>query len=56
VRSAGQAALRVREAAQMGFTRCVLPARSVPPEPPEGIRLVGVETLEEALERLASGD
>jgi DNA repair protein RadA/Sms len=51
VRGAGQAALRVREAAQMGFTRCILPARNVPPDV-DGIELVGVSTLEEALERL----
>ena len=53
VRSAGQAGLRVREAAQMGFTRCLLPARNVPDDAPPGIRLVGVHTLEEALERLS---
>ena len=53
VRSSGQAGLRVREAAQMGFTHCVLPARNLPgPETP-GIRLIGVSTLEEALDRLA---
>jgi DNA repair protein RadA/Sms len=52
VRSAGQALLRVREAAQMGFKRCVLPARSVPPGV-SGIELVGVHTLVEALDRLA---
>ena len=51
VRSCGQAALRVREAAQMGFTRAVLPARNVPEEV-AGMELVGVATLEEALERL----
>jgi DNA repair protein RadA/Sms len=51
VRSSGQAALRVREAAQMGFTRCILPARNVP-EDVDGIQLVGVRTLEEALEKL----
>jgi len=43
----------VREAAQMGFTRCLLPARNVPDDAPPGIRLTGVHTLEEALERLA---
>jgi DNA repair protein RadA/Sms len=52
VRGASQAALRVREAAQMGFTRCILPARNVPPEV-AGIELVGVTTLEEALDRLS---
>lgn len=51
VRSAGQSGLRVREAVQMGFTRCILPARNAPPGA-EGIELVGVHTLEEALERL----
>jgi DNA repair protein RadA/Sms len=51
VRSAGQALLRVREAAQMGFKRCVLPARSVP-SGIGGIELVGVHTLTEALDSL----
>jgi DNA repair protein RadA/Sms len=51
VRGAGQAALRVREAAQMGFTRCILPARNAP-EDAGDIELVGVNTLEEALARL----
>jgi DNA repair protein RadA/Sms len=53
VRGTGQVALRVREAAQMGFTRCILPARNVPQDV-EGIQLVGVATLEEALERMQS--
>jgi DNA repair protein RadA/Sms len=52
VRGVGQTPLRVREAAQMGFTRCILPARCVPTEGVEGVDLVGVETLEEALGRI----
>jgi DNA repair protein RadA/Sms len=53
VRGAGQAALRIREAAQMGFTRCILPGRNLPREPEgETIQLVGVDNLSEALERL----
>ena len=52
VRSVGQAALRVKEAAQMGFDRVILPARNVPAAM-DGMRVVGVRTLEEALERLA---
>jgi DNA repair protein RadA/Sms len=53
VRSAGQSALRVKEALQMGFTRCLLPGRNLPREAEdERIKLVGVETLTEALERL----
>src|SRR5262249_59989233 len=55
VRGTGQAALRVREAAQMGFTRCILPARNVP-EDACGLELVGVGTLEEALARLEEAD
>jgi DNA repair protein RadA/Sms len=51
VRGVGQAALRVREAAQMGFTRCVLPARNAPGDA-SGIELVGIDTLEDALARL----
>jgi len=51
IRGTGQVGLRVREAAQMGFTRAVLPARNMPQDV-EGIQLVGVGTLEEALERL----
>jgi DNA repair protein RadA/Sms len=51
VRGTGQAALRVREAAQLGFTRCILPARNLPTDA-DGIELVGVGTLEEALARL----
>jgi len=54
VRGTGQASLRIREAAQNGFTRCVLPAQSVP-EGIEGIELIGVRTLEEALASLMGG-
>jgi DNA repair protein RadA/Sms len=53
VRGAGQAALRVREAAQLGFSRCVMPGRNAP-APADGIALCGVRTLDEALERLIS--
>ena len=54
VRSAGRAELRVREAAQLGFTRCVLPAgdaarTTAPPE----CALRGVGSVEEALVALA---
>ncbi|HWX25638.1 MAG TPA: DNA repair protein RadA, partial [Vicinamibacteria bacterium] len=55
VRGAGQAALRIREAVQLGFTRCILPA-STALGPQDGIRLVGVRTLEEALARLDDPD
>jgi DNA repair protein RadA/Sms len=53
VRAASQAPLRVREAAQLGFTRCVLPHGNVSPDDcPSGLSLVGVRTVSEALEAL----
>ena len=51
IRGATQAPLRVREAAQMGFSRCVLPAGNCPPSDiPAGIELVEVKTVAEALD------
>jgi len=50
VRAPGNTALRIKEAAQMGFTRVVLPSRSVPSEP-TGVELIGIDALDEALER-----
>jgi DNA repair protein RadA/Sms len=56
VRAVTQAARRVREAAQMGFARCVMPAANVDDNDPglAGVscELVGVRTVQEALERL----
>jgi len=51
VRGATQAPLRVREAAQMGFVRCILPPGNCPPsDVPAGIELVEVKTVSEALD------
>src|SRR5688572_18562945 len=53
VRGVAQAALRVREAAQMGFTRCVVPDGNCSPDDvPPTIELVGVKTVSEAIEQL----
>jgi DNA repair protein RadA/Sms len=53
VRSAPQAALRVREAAQMGFTRVIVPDRNIgADEPPAGCELVTVRNVGEALDQL----
>jgi DNA repair protein RadA/Sms len=53
VRGTTQASLRVREAAQMGFTRCVLPPGSCSPvDLPSGLELVEVRTVGEALDNL----
>jgi DNA repair protein RadA/Sms len=53
VRAATQAPLRVREAAQLGFTRCVVPDGNVAPgDVPLGVAVVGVRTVGEALDAL----
>ena len=51
VRAVAQAELRVREAAKMGFRRCVLPARNLNKlDPVKGLELVGVQDVREALD------
>jgi DNA repair protein RadA/Sms len=55
VRGTTQAELRVREAAQLGFRRCVIPEANVQPNhgaPASECELVGVRTVAEALEHL----
>jgi DNA repair protein RadA/Sms len=53
VRATNQAALRVREAAQMGFTRCVVPDGNIAPgDLPPGMTMTGVRTVNEALDAL----
>ncbi|MDP6581049.1 MAG: DNA repair protein RadA [Vicinamibacterales bacterium] len=53
IRGVNQAGLRVREAAQMGFTRCLMPSTNRGPDIAEpGCELIGVNTVEQALEGL----
>jgi DNA repair protein RadA/Sms len=55
VRAISQAGLRLREAAQMGFTRCIMPEANIDPSDraPQGdCQLVGVRTVGEALDEL----
>ena len=53
VRGTPQAGLRVREAAQLGFTRCVLPAVNRGRDTASaGCQTIGVETIEDALDVL----
>jgi DNA repair protein RadA/Sms len=53
VRAITQAALRVREAAQLGFTCCVLPLGNVAADvAPDGCTLVGVRDVGEALDEM----
>ena len=54
VRGITQAGLRVREAVQMGFTRCLMPEANIDARdrPAAGCELVGIRTVGEALEHL----
>src|SRR5687767_2227285 len=53
IRATSQAALRVREAAQLGFTRCVVPeGNCAQDDVPGGLELVAVKTVSEALDQL----
>ena len=53
IRGTSQAGLRVREAAHMGFTRCVVPeANYAPDDVPDGLELVAVKSVNEALDQL----
>jgi DNA repair protein RadA/Sms len=52
IRGIPQAGLRIREAAQMGFTRLVMPSANVDPAENGGCELVGVRTVGEALDAL----
>jgi DNA repair protein RadA/Sms len=54
VRAVSQPEIRLAEAARLGFERAVLPAANARhAEVPSGIELVGVETVADALDRLA---
>jgi DNA repair protein RadA/Sms len=53
VRAASQAVARLREAAQLGFARCVMPDGNVAPaDVPAGLDVVGVRTIGDALDVL----
>ncbi|WP_447977131.1 DNA repair protein RadA [Candidatus Nitrospira bockiana] len=53
VRAINQAELRVREAAKMGFERCILPARNLAKlDVREPVQLVGVHEVAEALDAM----
>jgi DNA repair protein RadA/Sms len=53
IRGTSQAPLRVREAAQMGFTRCVVAeGNCATDDAPPGVEIVPVKTVGEALDQL----
>jgi DNA repair protein RadA/Sms len=56
VRGISQAPLRIREAAQMGFRRCIMPEANIDPADHGQLagdcELVGIRTVGEALDAL----
>ncbi len=42
---------RLREAAKLGFTQAIIPKANLPKTPIEGIEVIGVERVEEAVAR-----
>jgi DNA repair protein RadA/Sms len=53
IRATSQSSLRLREAAQMGFTRCIVPeGNALPADAPGECEIVGVKTVSEALDQL----
>src|SRR5215510_9937381 len=50
VRAITQSSLRIREASQLGFRRCILPEANVEPGLRADLELVGVRTIGEALD------
>ncbi len=57
VRATGQALLRIREAAQMAFTRCIVPSGNAGPDTSDlGCEVVGVKTVGDALDEIIGWD
>jgi DNA repair protein RadA/Sms len=52
VRGIIQPEIRIKEAAKFGFHRCILPAGNLKHVKVKGMELIGVRTVEEALERI----
>ena len=52
VRGITQPEIRIKEAAKFGFHRCILPAGNLKQVKVKGMELIGVRTVEEALERI----
>ena len=51
VRGITQPELRVKEAAKLGFSRCILPAGNLKQVKAKGMELIGVKSVEETLEK-----
>jgi len=52
VRAITQPEIRVKEAAKLGFSQCLVPAGSLKQVKASGVELIGVRSVEDALQRL----
>ncbi|ACM22042.1 DNA repair protein RadA [Geotalea daltonii FRC-32] len=52
VRGITQPELRVKEAAKLGFSRCILPAGNLKQVKAKGLELIGVKSVDEALDKV----
>jgi DNA repair protein RadA/Sms len=52
IRGTTQGSLRVREAAHMGFTRCIVPHGNCNPDDAGGCEVVPIRTIGEALDEI----
>ncbi len=55
IRPAPRGQERLREAAKLGFALAVIPKANAPKQPIEGLEVVAVDRLEQALERIKTG-
>ena len=52
VRSISRVEIRLKEALNMGFQRCVLPKRNLKGLSFQGMELIGVDRVEEAIDKV----
>ncbi len=52
IRPAPRGQDRLKEAAKLGFDTAIVPKANAPRQPPEGMRVIAVDRVEEALERM----
>ncbi|MBS0622689.1 MAG: DNA repair protein RadA [Verrucomicrobia bacterium] len=55
IRAVSRVELRIKEAQRMGFSRCILPKRNLKGLATTGLKLVGVDLVEEAIDAFIQG-
>jgi DNA repair protein RadA/Sms len=51
IRPAPRGQERLKEAAKLGFTTAIIPKANAPKQAPEGMRIIAVDRIEQAIER-----